>query len=182
MNLLSMIAVPCPSYLLFAGVDMAAYVRVTTEEIDLDDVVAKVKKDDCGAIDLFIGTVRNSHNGKDVSGITYDVHEKLAEKTFMDICEEGSGIWPGTHYAVVHYKGELPVGGTSVVIAVSSPHRAESFEACRYVIEEIKKQAPVWKQEHYLDGKSDWLPGHSLRHEGGYANTCCGKCCGGNHA
>lgn len=161
---------------------MTIHVQVTTKEIDIDAAIAKVKSAEHGAIDLFIGTVRNHHNGKEVTGITYDAHEKLAEKIFKEICREGMGLWPDTRYAVMHYKGELPVGGTSIVIAVSSPHRAESFEACRYVIEEIKVHAPVWKQEHYLDGKSDWLPGHSLRHEAEYAGTCCGKCCGGQHA
>lgn len=161
---------------------MGVYVRIATEKINIEEVIAKVESADHGAIDLFIGTVRNHHHGKDVSGITYDVHETLAEKLFKEICEEASGIWPDTDYAIIHYKGELPVSGISIVIAVSSPHRAESFEACRYVIEEIKRQAPVWKQEHYLDGKSDWLPGHSLRHEGAHTNTCCGQCCGGKHA
>ncbi len=93
------------------------------------------------------------------------------------------GLWPDTRYAILHYKGQLPVGGVSVVIAVSSPHRAESFEACRYVIEEIKMRAPIWKREHYIDGKSEWLPGYSLRHDAENAvEPCCGKCCGGKHA
>lgn len=162
---------------------MTIYVRVTTDEINLADALAKVKNPDHGAIDFFVGLVRNNHNGKDVSGITYDAHDKLAEKSFDEICREAMGFWPGTHYAVLHYKGELPVGGTSIVIAVSSAHRAESFEACRYVIDEIKARAPVWKREHYREGKSEWLPGHSLRHDAEYAvEPCCGKCCGGKHA
>lgn len=161
---------------------MTIYVRVTTDEISLEDALAKVKRPDHGAIDLFVGVVRNNHNGKEVSGITYDAHEKLAEKSFIGICREAVGFWPDTRYAVLHYKGELPVGGTSIVIAVSSPHRAESFEACRYIIEEIKMRAPIWKREHYLEGKSEWLPGHSLRYDAEYAvEPCCGKCCGGKH-
>jgi molybdopterin synthase catalytic subunit len=161
---------------------MTIYVRVTTDEISLEDALARVRSPDHGAIDFFVGVVRNNHNGKEVSGITYDAHEKLAEKSFAGICHEATGLWPDTRYAVLHYKGELPVGGTSIVIAVSSPHRAESFEACRYVIEEIKTRAPIWKREHYLEGKSEWLPGHSLRHDAEYAvEPCCGKCCGGKH-
>ena len=159
---------------------MTIYVRVTTDKLSLEDALARVKSPDHGAIDLFVGVVRNNHNDKAVSGITYDAHEKLAEKSFTAICREAMGLWPDTRYAVLHYKGELPVGGESIVIAVSSPHRAESFEACRYVIEEIKLRAPIWKREHYLEGKSEWLPGHSLRHDAEYAvEPCCGKCCGG---
>jgi molybdopterin synthase catalytic subunit len=153
-----------------------AYVHITTENIDINDIIARVSDPGHGAVDLFIGAVRNNHNGKEVTGITYDAHDTLAEKKFRDICNEATGIWPGTRYAVVHFKGELPVGGVSIAIAVSSPHRAESFDACRYVIEEIKKQAPIWKREHYVDGKSDWLPGHSLRQDAECTEICCGKC------
>lgn len=160
---------------------MTPFVQITTKTIHIEEIIAKVQSEDHGAIDIFIGSVRNNHNGKAVTGITYDAHETLAERTFLNICDEANGIWPGTRYAIVHFKGELSVGGISIAIAVSSAHRAESFEACRYVIEEIKRQAPVWKQEHYVDGKSEWLPGHSLRHEGDYAQTCCGKCCDGRH-
>lgn len=160
---------------------MTIYTHVTTKDISIHDAVLRVTDPAHGAIDLFIGTVRDNHNGKDVTGITYDVHEQLAGDIFTRICREASGLWPDTHYALIHYKGELPVGGTSIVIAVSAPHRAESFEACRYVIEEIKKQAPVWKQEHYRDGKSAWLPGHSLRQENTQDDICCGKCSGVNH-
>lgn len=157
------------------------YTHIATQDIAVTDAINRVTSPAHGAIDLFIGTVRDNHNGQDVTGITYDVHEPIAKATFARICREAAGLWPDTHYAVIHYKGELPVGGTSIVIAVSAPHRAESFEACRYVIEEIKKQAPVWKQEHYRDGKSAWLPGHSLRQESAQADTCCGKCGGARH-
>ena len=137
--------------------------HISEQIINLAEIISTVQRDDHGAINLFVGTVRNHHDGKPVKGITYDVHEDLAKKCFEQICAEAEEIWPGTRYDVTHFKGDLPVGGISVVIAVSSPHRAESFQACRYAIEELKKRAPIWKQEHYPDGKSDWLPGHSLK-------------------
>lgn len=131
-----------------------------------------------GAIDTFIGVVRNRHEGQNVTGITYDVHKTLAEKVFHEICGESSARWPGTKYYVAHYHGALAVGGISILIAVSAAHRAETFDACRYVIEEIKKRAPIWKQEHYPDGRSEWLPGHSLASGAGIEaeTVCCGKC------
>ena len=149
---------------------------VSRDPLSLQDAVAYVSDTGHGAIDTFIGTVRNTHEGKAVTGITYDVHKTLAEKALWDICAEAQGIWRATRYYVAHYHGTLDIGGISVVIAVSSPHRAESFEACRYVIEEIKKRAPVWKKEHYIDGISDWLPGHSLSSEAETSVTCCGHC------
>lgn len=155
---------------------MSIQVLVSTDPLSLEIAVQNVTDPAHGAIDTFIGTVRNTHEGKDVTGITYDAHKALAEKKFCDICTEAQGLWPDTRYYIAHYQGVLDIGGISIVIAVSSPHRAESFEACRYVIEEIKKRAPVWKKEHYVDGMSDWLPGHSLAEEAEHAMTCCGHC------
>ena len=140
--------------------------NISTNDLDVHDAVRYVTDAGHGAIDTFIGTVRDNHNGKAVTGITYDIHKDLAEQVLHRICEEAQDQWPETKYYVSHYHGSLTVGGISIIIAVSSPHRAESFEACRYVIEEIKKRAPVWKKEHYTDGISDWLSGHSLTANG----------------
>lgn len=151
---------------------------ISTKFLDIQTAVKSVSSLSHGAIDIFIGTVRNNHQGRDVTGITYDTHKVLTEKSFQEICIEAQGFWPKTHYFVAHYHGELDVGGISIVIAVSSPHREESFDACRYVIEEIKKRSPIWKKEHYIDGKSDWLPGHSLVSEAEANGASCGDCDG----
>ncbi len=140
-------------------------VEILDKPLCIETACAFVDDPACGATDVFIGRVRNTHEGQDVGGITYDIHTGLAEKTLRDICTETLSRWPETRCYVAHYKGELPVGGISVIIAVAAPHRAETFEACRYIIEELKKRAPVWKQEHYPDGKSAWLPGHALTAE-----------------
>jgi molybdopterin synthase catalytic subunit len=149
---------------------------VSTNPLDVNLAIESVTDPSHGAAYTFIGTVRNLHQGKRVEGMTYDAHKALAEKVFHQICEEARGLWPDTHYYVAHYKGVLDVGGISIIIAVSSPHRAESFDACRYVIEEIKQRAPIWKKEHYTDGISDWLPGHSLNEEAEQSLLCCGHC------
>jgi molybdopterin synthase catalytic subunit len=155
------------------------HVSITSEKLSAERACDVVADPANGAIDVFIGVVRNHHQGQSVTGITYDVHETLAAATLHDICSEAQGIWPQTRYSVSHYQGYLPVGGVSVLIAVSAPHREEAFESCRYVIEEIKKRAPVWKKEHYIDGESAWLPGHSLVKESEDSGVCCGKC--GHH-
>ena len=139
------------------------HVSVSVDPINIQDAYDFVEDPAHGAVDVFIGAVRNHHEGQSVEGITYDVHEALAEKTFIKICTEAQQRWGDIKIYMSHYKGELPIGGISVIIAVSSAHRAESFEACRYIIEELKKRAPVWKQEHYEQGPSEWLPGHSLK-------------------
>lgn len=151
---------------------------VSAQTLDVQAAVEKVSDPAHGAIDTFIGAVRNNHEGQSVHGITYDAHKILAEKTFHEICEEAAELWPETHYYVAHYQGYLDVGGASIIIAVSAPHRAESFDACRYVIEEIKKRAPIWKKEHYEGGETVWLPGHSLREDAEAETVCCGQCHG----
>lgn len=138
--------------------------EISTHQLCLDAALKSISDPAHGAINTFIGTVRNTHEGKSVTGITYDVHTNLAKKVFHNICSEAKNAWPLTRYYLSHYQGILSIGEISVIIAVSSPHRAESFEACRYVIEELKRRAPIWKKEHYIDGISDWLPGHSLSH------------------
>jgi molybdopterin synthase catalytic subunit len=158
----------------------AIHIEVLEQPLDISRACAFVTDPSRGAIDMFIGTVRDHHDGKPVTGITYDVHRGLAAKVLDEICAEASATWAGTAYYVAHFHGSLDVGGISVVIAVGSPHRQEAFEACRYVIEELKKRAPVWKQEHYKDGKSAWLPGHSLVREAEAQTVCCGRC-GGAH-
>ncbi len=139
------------------------HVSVSTNPLNIQDAYDFVSDPAHGAVDVFIGAVRNHHEGQSVSGITYDVHEALATQEFMAICTEAQTRWVGIKTYMSHYKGQLDIGGISVIIAVSSAHRAESFDACRYVIEELKKRAPVWKQEHYEHGPSEWLPGHSLK-------------------
>lgn len=163
--------------------DNGIQVLVTTAPLDVRQACAAVADPANGGIDMFVGVVRNNHLGQSVTGITYDVHETLAAAELMNICREAQGIWPQTKYFAAHYQGYLDVGGISVLIASSAPHREEAFESCRYIIEEIKKRLPVWKKEHYIDGESAWLPGHSLvraEDDGDDSDddhaACCGRC------
>lgn len=139
------------------------HTSISTNCINIQDAYDFVSDPAHGAVDVFIGAVRNHHEGNKVQGITYDVHEVLAIQTFKEIAIEAQKKWKEIKIYISHYKGELEIGGISIIIAVSSAHRAESFDVCRYIIEEIKKRSPVWKKEHYEQGKSEWLPGHSLK-------------------
>lgn len=156
----------------------AIHVEVSSEHLNINEAISFVSNDGYGAIDLFVGVVRNTHEGKDVTGISYDVHKPLAEKNMKEICDEAQSKWANTKYYVSHYHGSLDVGGVSVVIAVGAAHRGDVFEACRYVIEEIKKRTPVWKKEHYVAEESAWLPGQSLANQKKSESSCCGKCGG----
>ena len=132
---------------------------ITTAPISADSVLSHVGGDADGAIDLFLGVVRDHNDGREVSGMHYDAYVEMAEKTLHAIVMEAEALPGAGRVAAVHRIGELKVGEVSVAIAASAPHRAEAFAACRYVIEEIKKRLPVWKQERYVSGGTQWLAG-----------------------
>lgn len=136
---------------------------ITTDAIDPATLIAWAAEPSHGAANCFVGLVRDNHQGRQVLAITYDAFDPLALKVFGEIAAEVRQRWGDSlRIAISHFKGRQPVGGVSIVIVVGSPHRGESFEACRYVIDEIKRRAPIWKQEHFVDGDSGWVEGNPL--------------------
>jgi molybdopterin synthase catalytic subunit len=112
---------------------------------------------------LFVGRVRRHNHGRDVVAVEYDLFEPLALATFEAISREAfAEVTPELRIYVAHAHGRLEVGDTAVVVAAGSRHRDEAFRACRAVIEGVKHRAPIWKQEHYVDGRSEWSEGCSL--------------------
>lgn len=134
---------------------------IRRDALDLARLAARVRSPSHGAEASFVGVVRNRHEGRSVLAVTYDAFEPLAAKVLAEIAEEAAGKFSAL-VAAEHRVGRLAVGEASVAIAAGAPHRVEAFEACRYVIEEIKRRLPVWKREHYVDGESAWLSGCSL--------------------
>ena len=135
------------------------FAKVSSDPIDTAALLAKVGSDEDGAALLFIGVVRDHAEGRKVTGMRYDVYAEMATEVLREITLEASIPLGTDRIAVAHRFGELKIGEISVGIAVSSPHRAEAYEASRFVIEEIKKRLPVWKKEHYVDGVSEWVEG-----------------------
>ncbi len=140
------------------------HVAVREEPLSCDAALAFLDDPSHGAVCTFVGRVRNTNLSRPVEGVGYDAFDALATRILAAIAEEIHRRW-GDELDVwlEHVKGELPVGGVSVVVAVASGHRAESFAACRHAIEEIKRRVPVWKEEHYADAESAWIAGRSLR-------------------
>ncbi|HEX6939785.1 MAG TPA: molybdenum cofactor biosynthesis protein MoaE [Longimicrobiales bacterium] len=132
---------------------------ITAEPLDAARVLAEVGAPADGAVLLFLGTVRDHNDGRPVAGVRYEAYVEMAEQVLAEIAAEAAARLGTDRLAVAHRIGELRVGDVSVAIAVSSPHRAEAYEASRYVIEEIKKRLPVWKAERYVDGTARWLEG-----------------------
>jgi molybdopterin synthase catalytic subunit len=142
---------------------MTVHVEVTESILDPLAALGHCSAAGHGAADLFIGRVRDFNQGRQVEGVSYDLHAVLCRNVFSEICAEARQQWgESIHLWLAHRHGRLAVGEASVIAAASSPHRDESFKACRYLIEEMKHRAPIWKQEHYVDGDSDWVKGHAL--------------------
>jgi molybdopterin synthase catalytic subunit len=139
------------------------FVNVSEEFLSVQKALDFVDAKENGAADIFVGKVRNHNLGKEVKAVTYDAFIPLACNEMRKLCEEAIEKFGNQLRCYIeHYKGRLELGGISVIIAIGSPHRDESFKACRYLIEELKVRVPVWKQEHYVDGDADWLDGHQL--------------------
>jgi len=116
-----------------------------------------------GGIALFVGKVREHNVGRVVTGVSYDIHRSLAVSLFRSLAAEVVGEFgPAVKLYVEHACGDLKVGDLAVVVAAGTPHRDEAFRACRALIEAVKHRAPIWKQEHYVDGSSAWSEGCSL--------------------
>ena len=134
-------------------------VRVTSEPIGADEVVAFVGDPGAGGTCVVLGTVRDRSEAGEVTGLTYEAWEELAVRRLEELGEELFGRWPLCRVAIVHRIGELAVGAVSVAIAVGAAHRAEAFEACRHAIERLKHDVPIWKKEHLVSGVSSWVMG-----------------------
>jgi molybdopterin synthase catalytic subunit len=135
-----------------------ALVKIEEEKISSEKAKKFISSEKNGAESIFIGRV------KKVTAVTYDAHDQAVIKSFQSICNDAKNKFDkNAKIFLEHAKGYAPVGEISILIAVGSGHRDEAFKICRYILEEVKHQSPIWKKEHYIDGKEEWLPGYSLR-------------------
>src|SRR6478672_6704641 len=130
--------------------------EISKEKIDIQSIIDKVVQRDAGAITTFIGTVRELTKGKKTLYLVYEAYESMAVKKLEQIGAEISERWNGAQVAITHRVGRLEITDVAVVIAVSTPHRADSYEANRYAIERIKQIVPIWKKEHWENGE-EWV-------------------------
>lgn len=132
------------------------YYKITSEEIDVNQVITSVIRPEAGAINTFIGTVREFTGEKQTVSLQYEAYPSMAEKQLKRIGIEIREQWPDVQTSIVHRIGKLTISDVAVVIAVASPHRAESYDASRYAIERIKEIVPIWKKEYWTDGE-EWI-------------------------
>lgn len=134
------------------------FFEITHDPISIDPIALKVKHADHGAEILFLGSTREHTYGKKTVHLEYEGYTPMALKMLQQIGEEIFQSWDGVTTAITHRLGKVDVGGISVVIAVSAPHRQAAYEASRYAIERLKEIVPIWKKEVWDDG-TEWV-GH----------------------
>ncbi len=134
--------------------------EITEHEIDIQKIYALVQSPEAGAITHFIGTVRTHNMGKKVVALEYEAYKVMAVKKMEEIAKIAKEKWNTEKIIIVHRTGLLKIGDIAVMIAVSTKHRREAFEACEFLIEELKKVVPIWKKEIYEDGET-WIAAHA---------------------
>ncbi|PZU95734.1 MAG: molybdopterin synthase [Pseudanabaena sp.] len=137
---------------------MISNFRLTYDVLDINAAYAIADDSANGAIVLMSGMVREQTGGRRVDYLDYQAYEPMALQVFQEISDRAQQKFSSITSVVIHHRlGKLKVGEISVLIAVGSPHRVEAFEACRFAIDTLKVQAPIWKKEFWLDGVSSWV-------------------------
>ena len=131
---------------------------ITSEPLSLTQVYALANDPANGAVIVMSGTVRNKTDDKPVIELEYQAYEPMAVEVFSSITAELRKRWTAVNRVVIHHRiGRLKIGDISVLVAVGCPHRTEAFAACKYAIDNLKYNAPIWKKEHWQDGSSSWV-------------------------
>jgi len=136
----------------------ATQVALTRDRIDAEGIVAKLKQGEDGAVVVFDGIVRNNTRGRRTLYLVYEAYEQMALEQMRALVAKAAADFAVREITIVHRLGKLKVGETSVLVAVASAHRAAAFDACRWLIDTLKKTVPIWKKEHFEDG-AVWADG-----------------------
>ncbi len=139
------------------------YAKIRPGPFLINEATSFVFERSHGAVDIFVGKIRSPNLEKKVLSVTYDAHEAHTEEVFLKICTSvRMACGQNLNLYLAHAKGDVKVGDTSLIVAVSAEHRREAFVACHRIVEEVKHMAPIWKKEYYEDGSSEWIMGHEL--------------------
>ena len=133
-------------------------VRVTDLPLDVNEAISAVETPSAGAVNVFLGVVRDNNLGRRVGHLVYDAYPSIAERVMRELGEEAIEKFGILDYAIFHRTGKLAIGEASLLVTISSGHRGESFEAGHWLVNSIKKRVPVWKKEVWEDGE-EWIEG-----------------------
>lgn len=132
-------------------------VEITESPLDHAALTERVRHANAGAVCTFLGTVREMTGGRRTVHLDYEAYPEMAAKKLAELEAEARRRWPLIEVALAHRTGKLELGDVSVVVAVSCPHRGDSFEACRWLIDTLKEVVPIWKRERWADGREEWI-------------------------
>ena len=135
-------------------------IEITNNPIDIQYVIKSAERAEAGAVNVFIGTVRSKTGQRKVIRLEYEAYEPMAVLEIKKIIELAKYKWKLQGWAVSHRVGTLNIGDVAVVVAVSTAHRKESFEACQFIIDSLKQTVPIWKKEVF-DGGEEWVSAHA---------------------
>ena len=136
-------------------------IRITNNRLNLQEIMLELEDNSAGASSIFIGNVRNRGKSGNVSEIYYEAYSEMAEEKMKEIENEAQTKWAIKKLVAIHRIGNLKVGETSIIIGVSSEHRHEAFEACKYIINNVKTRVPIWKKEISKESQK-WADGNLL--------------------
>ncbi|WP_417380221.1 molybdenum cofactor biosynthesis protein MoaE [Gimesia sp.] len=131
-------------------------ISITDQPIDYAAITEQVRSRECGAVVLFMGTVREMTAGKQTVALDYEAYPEMADQMMQQLIDEARDQWDVHGIAIEHRVGHLTLGEISVAIAVSSAHRTEAFAAGRFLIDRLKEIVPIWKKENWSDGTTEW--------------------------
>ncbi|MBI3219229.1 MAG: molybdenum cofactor biosynthesis protein MoaE [Bacteroidetes bacterium] len=134
-------------------------ITLSDQPLDVNQITQLASSPQAGAVNVFVGTVRANTQAKKVIRLDYEAYEPMAVSEIQKICDLAKLKWPIQRIAVSHRVGTLTVGEIAVVVAVSTPHRKESFEACQFIIDSLKQTVPIWKKEIF-EGGEEWISAH----------------------
>jgi molybdopterin synthase catalytic subunit len=136
--------------------------ELTHGAIDVAPMLAAAARPECGAVNLFLGTTRDHHDGRRVVRLEYEAYDRMALAALTELERAAIERFALSHCSVVHRLGEVPVTEASVAVVVSAAHRGAAFEASRWIMDELKRSVPIWKKEFFADGDAHWVEGHKL--------------------
>ena len=141
---------------------MVDFFELTTDRIDITSVARRVVPPECGATVTLDGYVRQFTKGRETLYLIYEAYDEMALKEMQKLANQAHDKFDIANIGIVHRTGRLEIGETSVVISVAAPHRRAAFEACEWLIRELKRTVPIWKKEVYADGE-EWIEGDKSR-------------------
>jgi molybdopterin synthase catalytic subunit len=141
----------------FRGVENRGMIEITQERIDASKLLELATDESCGATVMFLGTTRRWTGDTETSFLEYEAYADMAKEKMIELAQQAQSTWPIKRLCVVHRIGRVELKEPSVAIVVSTPHRAEAFQAGQWLIDELKKQVPIWKKEWFADRPSQWV-------------------------